>query len=51
MSWNFKQVNAGGLPNGPPTVSNPFASVFKQEWHVTYQDEAGTIWIIALPPL
>ena len=42
-SWNLQQINAGGLTNGPPGGA-PFASVFNQQWHVTYADKFGTIW-------
>jgi len=41
--WNLQQINAGGLTNGPPG-GGPFASIFNQQWHVTYADKFGTIW-------
>jgi len=50
-TWYLQQINAGGLTNGPPTVSNPFATVFKQGWHVTYQDGLAQSGIITLTPL
>jgi len=30
-------------PPGPTSASDPFASVFNQQWHVLYRDGAGAI--------
>jgi hypothetical protein len=45
MAWNSQQINAtSGLTNGPPTVTNPYVSVYNGQQHVGYRDAAGNIW-------
>jgi hypothetical protein len=44
MAWNSQQINAGGLTNGSPTVTNPYVSVYNGQQHVGYRDAAGNIW-------
>jgi hypothetical protein len=43
-TWNLQQINAGGLTAGPPSINDPFASVFGQQEHIGYRDDAGAIW-------
>jgi hypothetical protein len=43
-AWNLRQINAGGLTNGPAAIGDPSASVFLGQWHVVYRDTAGIIW-------
>ena len=42
MAWNSQQINAGSLTNGPPTVTNPYVSVYNGQQHVGYRDAAGS---------
>jgi hypothetical protein len=42
--WSVQQINAGGLTNGPAAVSGPFLSVFGEQQHFAYLDNAGAVW-------
>jgi hypothetical protein len=42
--WGIRQINAGGMTTGPAAAGDPCASVYGQQWHVTWRDAAGTIW-------
>jgi hypothetical protein len=44
--WNLQQINAGGRTDGPAAALNGglFASPYKQQHHIAYQDSVGAIW-------
>ena len=43
-TWHLQQINAGGTTSGPLAFDNPFVSVFGEQQHFAYRDDAGTIW-------
>jgi hypothetical protein len=44
--WTLQQINAGGETDGPPAIpeGGPFVSVYKDQQHFAWQDNAGNIW-------
>jgi hypothetical protein len=44
--WNLQLINmpGGRTPNSPAAVSGPFVSVYDNQQHFAYRDNAGTIW-------